>query len=447
MPEAGPEPSRVRDRFGRIARRLTSPSLLAYAVSGGAAIASFIATVILARTSGPEIVGHYALAAATANLLSLFAVFGLDRIITREVGGDLRVGLGDQARATLYGTVRFVLMVSAAVTAAYLAVMLFTTAADRLGADRLAMAVAAAGVLVWPVLRISYGALRGAGHPIVGQIVESLPTYLFTAAIVTVALIGEPIGAALATALFLGMQFIVTSGAWLYLDRRARRWSTRSDVTADAPPPAVPIRYWVVGLPLMVMVFVQTASEWLLLAQISGTVSAADTGAYRAAFQVITIASLVIATSESFVSGPIAGDFRIGRADLAWGHHRRATILMLAIASPFLLGAMIFPEFIILTIFGPQFVVAATPLAIMAIGQLLNVMRGPIGAIIIMSGNERVQLLITFASFAILLACSLTLIPRLGLNGAAIAYSAATGFRAIAFYVAARRYVPAVAQH
>ena len=55
------------------------------------------------------------------------------------------------------------------------------------------------------------------------------------------------------------------------------------------------------------------------------------------------------------------------------------------------------------------------------------------------------QLFITFASFDILLACIMTLIPRLGLNGAAIAYAAATGFRAIAFYLAARRYVPAVA--
>lgn len=445
MPAPGPGRNRVRERFGRIVERLTSPSLLAYAVSGGAAIASFIATVILARTSGPETVGHYALAAATANLLSLFAVFGLDRIITREIGGDLRVGLGGQARATLYGTARFVLMVSAAVTIAYLAVIVFTTAAGRLGADRPAMVVAASGILVWPMLRITYGALRGAGHPIIGQIVESLPTYLFTTAIVTVALIGRPIDAALATALFVGMQLIVTTGAWLNLNRRARRWDTPSDAAADAPPPAPTIKYWVVGLPLMVMVFVQTSAEWLLLAQISGSVSAADTGAYRAAFQVITIASLVIATSESFVSGPIAGDFRIGRADLAWGHHRRATILMLAIASPFLLAAMIVPELIIVTIFGPKFAVAATPLAIMAFGQLLNVMRGPIGAIIIMSGNERVQLIITFASFAILLACSLTLIPRLGLNGAAIAYSAATGFRAIAFYIAARRYVPAIA--
>lgn len=60
MPAPGPGRNRVRERFGRIVERLTSPSLLAYAVSGGAAIASFIATVILARTSGPETVGHYA---------------------------------------------------------------------------------------------------------------------------------------------------------------------------------------------------------------------------------------------------------------------------------------------------------------------------------------------------------------------------------------------------
>ena len=432
----------MRDRFRRLGQRLTSPSLLAYAVSGGAAVASFIATVILARASGPETVGHYALAAATANLLSLFAVFGLDRIITREIGGDLREGLGDRARGTLRGTARFILVVSVGVTIAYLGVILSTSTIERLGADKPAMIVAAAGMLVWPVYRIIYSALRGAGHPIIGQVVESLPSYLFTIAIIIVALIGLPIGAALATGLLFVMQLVVTVGAWVVLDRRARDWATPADIASPGP---AKLNYWVVGLPLMITVFVQTAAEWMLLAQISGTVSAADTGAYRAAFQVITIASLVIATSESYVSGPIAGDFRIGRADLAWGHHRRATILMMVVAGPFLLAAMIFPEFIIVNIFGPDFAAAATPLAIMAVGQMLNVMRGPIGSITIMSGNERVQLTITFASFALLLACSVTLIPRFGLNGAAIAYSAATGFRAIAFYIAARRYVPAVA--
>ena len=287
--------------------------------------------------------------------------------------------------------------------------------------------------------------LRGAGHPIAGHLLESLPTYFITAGIVAIALMRQPIGAALATGLFFGMQFIVAIGGWIFLSRRSRGWEASSNPLVAGEPRTSGINYWMIGLPLMILAFVQTGAEWLLLAQISGTVSAADTGAYRAAFQVITIALLVIATSEHYVSGPIAGDFRIGRADLAWGHHRRATILMLAVSGPFLLGAIIFPEFIIGHIFGPKFAAAATPLAIMAGGQLVNVMAGPIGAIIIMSGNERVQLTITFAAFGLLLACSTTLIPLLGLNGAAIAYAAATGFRAIAFYIAARRHAPAVA--
>lgn len=408
-----------------------SPALLAYGISGAAAVASFVATILLARSAGAALVGHYALAASTANMLATFAVLGLDRIVMREVAGDLRQGMGGKARSTLAGIAWLVLWVSIALSSLYLLLVLFAPVSALLSADQGAMVAVTIGILVWPLYRISCHGLRGAGMPISGQFFEALPTFLFAAVILVLALFSGIRSAGQVTAIFLGLQIVATAGAGALLWQRAKSWGE--------PLPVASPDYLRAGLPIMAIAFLQIFSEWLLLAQISATATAADVGAFRVAFQVLTIATLVVATGESYVAPKLAGDFRAGNLDLMWQRHQRATILMLALASPLLLIAILAPGWLMKTAFGPEFAIAATPLAIMAIGQLFNVLRGPTGALLLMCGHEAVALKLTIAGLALLLVLSFVLIPRLGLVGAAIAYSAPIILRCVLGYIIARR--------
>ncbi len=413
------------------ARKLLSPALLAYAISGAAAVASFVATILLARSAGAALVGQYALAASTANLLATFAVLGLDRIVMREVAGDLRQGLGGLARGKLARIARVVLWVSLALALLYVPLLWFGPVAAMLSADQGAMLAVTIGILVWPLYRVSHHGLRGAGMPIAAQFFEALPTFLFTACVLLLVFSVGVGSAGQVTALFLAMQAIALAAGGYLLWQKARSWGPA--ISVEMPDL---LRS---GLPIMAIAFLQVFSEWLLLAQISATASAADVGAFRVAFQVLTVASLVVATGESYVAPKLAGDYRAGQIDLMWRRHRRATALMLLLAAPLLALAILAPGWLMRVAFGPEFVVAATPLAIMAIGQLFNVLRGPTGAMLLMTGNEGIALRLTLAGLALLLVLSFVLIPRYGLVGAAIAYSAPIILRCLLGYIIARK--------
>lgn len=423
------------ERLKALAMRAWSPALVAYAISGGVAAASFLSTMILARVSGPAVIGNYALAMSTATLLASLSMLGLDRILIREVAGDLRQGDSGRARGALWATMIAVTVASVLTALAYLAAVFFSPLLERIGGNHVAMLIVAASALIWPLQRIGYSALRAAGAPVLGQLFEALPTFLFMAGILLLFLIGSSPTAPQAVALSVGAQAVACVGAWAILGPRVRKWGVTDRSLMNR-------RFLAAGMPLMMGLFLQLFSEWLLLARLSATMGADETGAFRVAIQIITIIATVVATTEAYVAARLAGDFRAGRPDLAWARHRRATILMLAMTAPAFIILFGFPGPLLHLGFGPEFEMAAVPLLIMAAGQLVTVLRGPLGSMLTMAGHERMQLAFTLAGLAMVVALAMLLIPRYGLEGAAIAQAVPTAFRSIAGYVYARWKIP-----
>ncbi|MCG2841759.1 hypothetical protein L6Q21_12275 [Sandaracinobacter sp. RS1-74] len=422
-------------RLRPMLKRLWSPALLAYGIAGGVALASFLSTLLLAQLSGPAVIGQYAMAMSTATLLASFAVLGLERITIREIAGDLRQNERGKARAALSAIVQVVAVAAAATAAIYTAAVLLTPLVSRIEGDRIAMLIVVASILVWPLQRVGYSALRAAGMPVVGQLFEAMPTFLFTAGILLLFALGFSPTTPQAVGFSVLGQAVACVGAWLVLRPRMRAWG--------APDrDAVNRRLLVAGLPLMATLFLQLFSDWLLLARISATLGVDETGAFRVSVQVITIIATIVSTTEAYVAARFAGDFRAGRPDMAWARHRRATLLMLGITAPAFLLLFLVPEQLLLLAFGPKFAVAATALSVMAAGQLINVLRGPLGSLLTMAGYERVQLGFTLVGLAMVVALALLLVPRHGLMGAAIAQVVPTIFRSVAGYAFARWRIP-----
>jgi O-antigen/teichoic acid export membrane protein len=93
---------------------------------------------------------------------------------------------------------------------------------------------------------------------------------------------------------------------------------------------------------------------------------------------------------------------------------------MIALASP-LVAAMIFIPGTIMGLFGDEFVVAGNLLAIMAIGQFINVATGSVSYLLTMSGHERDFRRVTFFAGPLTVILSYFLILEYGVLGAAIA--------------------------
>jgi O-antigen/teichoic acid export membrane protein len=79
----------------------------------------------------------------------------------------------------------------------------------------------------------------------------------------------------------------------------------------------------------------------------------------------------------------------------------------------------------IMGVFGEGFLAGAAVLQVLSVAQFINVLTGPAGWLLIMTGHPRLNLLNTCLSLALNIGFALLLIPRLGILGAALGEAAA----------------------
>ena len=100
----------------------------------------------------------------------------------------------------------------------------------------------------------------------------------------------------------------------------------------------------------------------------------------------------------------------------------------------------------LLWLFGPDFVAAYPVMFILAVGLLLRAGAGPAQNLLAVCGHQDKAAMILFATLLLNGSLGFALIPRFGIEGAAIAISAAFAFEAIVTIALTRRYFPADAE-
>jgi len=81
-----------------------------------------------------------------------------------------------------------------------------------------------------------------------------------------------------------------------------------------------------------------------------------------------------------------------------------------------------------MAVFGQVFSDGATVLAVLAVGQILNSVTGPLGVMIDMSGRSKFTLLNSVLHFSLQIGLCIFLIPRYGVLGAAVAKTVSIAF-------------------
>jgi O-antigen/teichoic acid export membrane protein len=117
-------------------------------------------------------------------------------------------------------------------------------------------------------------------------------------------------------------------------------------------------------------------------------------------------------------AGDAAGLKRVAQQSAFWTR---------AIAVPVLLVLLTMPD-LILQIFGPKFKEGAWVLRILAVGQFVNLATGPVGIILLMTGNEKIMRNNIAISAALNLIGNLVLVPTYGAIGAAASTATALVF-------------------
>ncbi len=161
-------------------------------------------------------------------------------------------------------------------------------------------------------------------------------------------------------------------------------------------------------------------------------------GLYQAASQ-LSVVFVVILAAFNAIAAPLfstsytARDYRrleeTLRVGTRWG---------LYVSLPISLVICVIPGETLAAIYGAGYAAGAAALRCLAIGQLINIGTGSVGALLTMTGHQRTWLRLCVLALAVNLALCTILIPWLGIVGAAISTSIALGCMNIAGVIRAR---------
>lgn len=153
----------------------------------------------------------------------------------------------------------------------------------------------------------------------------------------------------------------------------------------------------------------------------------ADVGIYQAAAQISIIMAAILSAFNMILMPMIADQFHkkdmrqleeLYRVNTKWGIYC-VTPLVLVIA--FAAGD------VMQVTFGTAYVTGAATLLILTVGQFINIATGATGTILIMTGHQTAWFRLSLVVLVANLALNLTLVPRWGMIGAAIATATTVG--------------------
>jgi O-antigen/teichoic acid export membrane protein len=175
-----------------------------------------------------------------------------------------------------------------------------------------------------------------------------------------------------------------------------------------------------VSIPLMFAQSVQFIMAWTDKLMIGNMIGSEEVGIYFTAFKLSMFASIALMAINSIASPKFAELY--GKKDfdgLKKVAHQSSKIIFLA-TLPLVLVFFVFPEFL-LGLFGEEFKVGVKAFVFLSFGKLISSFSGSVGNILQMTGKQVIFMNVLFVGAIVNVLLNFFLIPKFGINGAALA--------------------------
>lgn len=374
-------------------------------------------SVVLARALGPSGYGEYVFVLSVVTMLALPVSGGVAQLITREVA----VYHHDHEWALMRGVLRrayqWVIYGSLVLVAITLAIA-FMKSQWRLD-DRWTLLIPA--ILLTPFLGlvvIKTNALRGLRYTTLAQMPDLLIKpgghLLIIGVLLTVGIL-NPVSVMLSQGVAVFMAFMLAS---IFLSKRLPE-------KVSGVKPNYRDRQWGRAMfPFLLLAAVSMLNSQVGILVLGWFGNASDVAAIRVAMSGASFVSLSLVLVNMVIGPHIVNAKKTGGREKLQKLSRQSARAALIMAFPIALPLIFLGSPIVGFIYGPEYTDSVViPLAILSVGQLVNVMFGSAGLFLVMTGYEKDTLLgqVVAVAFSVILAVILA--PGFGAVGAASAVS------------------------
>ncbi len=378
----------------------------------------FVASAVIARLLGPDVLGVYVLAWTVVMAMTILTTFGFEGGFvkylamyaaqgrTGEAHAVYRYGIRFGAWASIVGTVVIILLRRP------LAVHVFKE--PRLESALLFIAIAMLPYTLTRLQAAGLRALKDMKHSIIGA------EFWYRVPRLIVFLILYALGMRLLGVVFAGVLACVASAVvtFIFLKRTGPYL-----FAADGGAPILAgelVRYSAQMLAETGTAFALLEGGRLILGIF---LASADVGVYNIVVLLAMLATLFTFSFNSIFSPIIADVYHRGRADLMSSLLSAITRWIMLLTLPVYAWLLLSGE-AVLGIFGAEFVRGYPALAILATAQMLDATAGSVASCLAMTKYQRFNVYNTLAMAVVSVGLNIWLIPRMGIAGAAVATAA-----------------------
>jgi O-antigen/teichoic acid export membrane protein len=173
-----------------------------------------------------------------------------------------------------------------------------------------------------------------------------------------------------------------------------------------------------------VAALITVALGWFDVLLVGALRSASEAGVYAAVSRFIGVGTIALQATAFAVAPQISALLARDRMEEAATLFRSATGWVVVVAWPMYLSLAIFAP-LLLRVFGPGFMAGQDALTILSLAMLVYVGVGNNKTVLLMAGGSGQNAIITGSWLVISLVLDFVLIPRYGIEGAAVAYAIA----------------------
>ncbi len=390
-------------------------TLTAFTIRLTGALVQFLFNVLLARLLGAKGMGLYSLALTVSTLCSCLARWGMDQAVLRISAVKAENHRWREITLAVTTGCRFITLTGGVITVAvWLAAPLLATKGFNDPDLAFPIRVMALSIVPFSLLNLMAEALRGLKKLMHSSFLQAvcIPItccLLFGAASLIKVTVAGAVFAYLAAT-------IITAVIGIRIWKRAipPEVQTAGDKTItmrDLMALSIPMGW------ATTMVLVMGMADSVILG-VFGT--SEEIGIYSAALRLSMVATLAMLAVNSIAAPKFAALYRSRSLRDLEKLSQRANVMMLMIASPLLLLYFTFPTHI-MGIFGTEFQRGGNMLMVLAVGQVVTMMMGSVGYLLLMTEYENVMKWINIYAALSNVILSLILVPFWGGLGAACA--------------------------
>ncbi|MGN6611757.1 MAG: oligosaccharide flippase family protein [Angustibacter sp.] len=405
-------------------------SAAAFAGAVVAAVGGFALTFVVARSLGSAGSGIFFQAVAVFTLLTSVVLAGSDTGLLRAISRSLALGRGHEVRGTLA-----VALLPVTLASTCCSLLLWWLAPEVAGlinhgsvsGTAVTSLRAVAAFLVFGTLCTALTqATRGFGALRPYLLVQNL---LLPVGRPVLVLLGALTGLGAAAAPLLWAVPLLPGALVAAVVVRNRLRGVESRARRDGEPssrpwPVLAREFWAFSSWRGLAAVVDLSLVWLDVLLVSALVGATASGIYATASRFVISGTLVMQAMRLAIAPQLSAMLARSEHDRAARLYRVATLWIVVTSWPLYLFMAIWAP-LLLSVFGDGFRAGASCLTMLSLGMLLSLWTGNVGTVLLMGGRSSWVLLDKVAALAVNVTLNLLLVPRMGIEGAALAWVAA----------------------